>query len=81
MRSYAKQKTDEACCKAVEEVHTKEYASLSLVTSVVTSSKFSAGHLIHREGGPPSPAGEGYGIPSLANSRSIFDRFAEGLSW
>ena len=46
LRSCAKQKTDEVCCKAVEEVYTKELARLSLVTSVVTSSCFSAGHLI-----------------------------------
>ena len=47
--------TDEVCCKAVEEVYTKEFARLSLVTSVVTSSCFSAGHLIHRKRSPSCP--------------------------
>jgi hypothetical protein len=71
--------TDEVCCKAVEEVYTKEYAKLFLVTSFVTSSKFPAGHLIRHLRRHLPPLGKAMVALLFGSSRGIFVFSARGF--
>ena len=81
LRSCAEQKTDEVCCKAVEEVYTKEFCKTVLGNPFCNRFAILCGTPHPPQAVPLPPLGKAMVAASFADSHHLFDGFTEGLSW